>query len=212
MMPFWLVLTLGRTFFEGNLEFRFVELIFPLGLLVVPAFFGMIFIHYYKDLVTKIKALLKILSWILTIFITASVLFIYRESFHYFSLKLFLVCCIHPYAGYICSYCVAWILKRDHYDRVTIAIETGTQNIGIAVILMMDTFMNKDDPKVFIACTIPMALMLTVDKPLWIIWMVKTLWKKYFKKEKKQIKSEIINKQIKAPLESNKQSLSIDVQ
>ncbi|KAE9548196.1 hypothetical protein FO519_008592 [Halicephalobus sp. NKZ332] len=179
---FWTII------FNGNLNMSIAMTITQsLGSL---ALFGMIFIYFYKDLMAKIKTLLKILSWILTFVITIMVIVIYRDCFHYISWRILFVCCIHPYTGYIFSYFIAWIFKRDHIDRVTIAIETGTQNIGIAVLLLMDTFMDKNDPKIFIALTVPLILSLTVDKPLLVIWMIKTARKKFFKEEKKEINNE----------------------
>ncbi|XP_078614149.1 ileal sodium/bile acid cotransporter-like [Branchiostoma floridae x Branchiostoma japonicum] len=53
---------------------------------------------------------------------------------------LFLVAFIFPTIGYSFGYVIAWLFRMDATCRKTVCIETGTQNIGIALSILKLTF------------------------------------------------------------------------
>ncbi|XP_035693554.1 ileal sodium/bile acid cotransporter-like [Branchiostoma floridae] len=53
---------------------------------------------------------------------------------------LFLIAFIFPTIGYSFGYVIAWLFRMDATCRKTVCIETGTQNIGIALSILKLTF------------------------------------------------------------------------
>ncbi|XP_066268065.1 ileal sodium/bile acid cotransporter-like [Branchiostoma lanceolatum] len=53
---------------------------------------------------------------------------------------IFLIAFIFPTIGYSFGYVIAWLFRMDSICRKTVCIETGTQNIGIALSILKLTF------------------------------------------------------------------------
>jgi sodium/bile acid cotransporter 3/5 len=74
--------------------------------------------------------------------------------------------CMLPYFGYILGGLIAFVVRLP-WERVkTVAIETGMQNTGIAIILMMFAF---PPPDGFIAAVAPIASAIMTPLPLFAI-------------------------------------------
>lgn len=174
MMPLW-IYTLGSTFFDDRIQIPFLSLIESLASLIIPSALGMIFIHYKRHLITRFRLWIKVATWIATVAFTIFGCYANLYIFSLITWRIILCACIQPWCGYIIAYFVAWLFRQDHTDRLTIAIETGVQNIGIAMIMLMFSL---PEPEVDIAIVQPLALLLATDKPLLIMYFVRKLYRK----------------------------------
>uniref|UniRef100_A0A914QJH0 Uncharacterized protein n=1 Tax=Panagrolaimus davidi TaxID=227884 RepID=A0A914QJH0_9BILA len=184
MMPLW-IYTLGSTFFDERIQVPFLSLSESLASLIIPSALGMIFIHYKRHLMEKCRRWIKIATWIATFAFTAFGCYVNTYVFYLFTWRIIACACIQPWCGYIIAYFIAWIFKQNHTDRLTIAIETGVQNIGIAMIMLMFSL---PEPEVDIAIVQPIAILLTTDKPLLIMYFIRKLYRKC--KSKKTVPTE----------------------
>ncbi len=107
-------------------------------LLGLPIVLGMLARHYYPHIADKVKKAMKYLS---IIFFFALVVAAIMQNFIYFKQYLWLIAGIvllHNFVAFLSGYFIATIMKVKHRDRRTITIETGIQNSGLALVLIMN--------------------------------------------------------------------------
>uniref|UniRef100_A0A7E4VVR5 Ileal sodium/bile acid cotransporter n=1 Tax=Panagrellus redivivus TaxID=6233 RepID=A0A7E4VVR5_PANRE len=182
MMPIW-IYTLGRTYFTERISVPFNNIAESLATLLIPSLAGMIFIHYQAHLMDKCQKWIKVATWVATVVFTVFGCYTNFYVFYLMTWRIVLVACIHPWIGYILAYLVAWLCRRNHIDRLTIAIETGVQNVGIAIIMLMFSL---PEPEVDLALVLPIAIILTTDKPLLIMYFSRAIYRKWCKASKKE--------------------------
>ena len=81
-----------------------------------------------------------------------------------------------PWTGYGLAYGVAWLAGRDARDRLTIAIETGIQNGGIAILVLRFSL---GEPESDLTLVMPICVMLFTSVPLWALFIWRQLAKRY---------------------------------
>ncbi|CAI4224144.1 unnamed protein product [Auanema sp. JU1783] len=175
MMPFWLY-TLGKRFTTKRIEIPFFAIIEGLLVLMIPSSAGMYFIHRRPHLVKRVEKQIKRCTWFATVFFTAFAIWANWYVFLLFTWKTAIIGCLLPWAGYFIAYTAAWVCGQSYQNKITIAIETGVQNIGIATILMIWSL---PEPEVDISLTILFAIMISTDKPLIILWLILKFRRKY---------------------------------
>lgn len=75
-----------------------------------------------------------------------------------------------PWIGYLIAWCVAKILKQNDRDALTIAIETGIQNIGIGSFLLRFSL---PQPYRNLTTLIPVCISFMTPLPLIVLLIVK---------------------------------------
>jgi BASS family bile acid:Na+ symporter len=109
-------------------------------ILVIPITLGMSFASRFPDWADKIKRPMKILS-ILIFFIYVGVAFALNfEYFLDFVKFVVIIVFIHNTAALLLGYHFAGLMGLKKRERRTIAIETGIQNSGIALVLIFNFF------------------------------------------------------------------------
>ncbi|MBN1599415.1 MAG: bile acid:sodium symporter family protein [Bacteroidales bacterium] len=111
-------------------------------LLGIPLILGMLFNHYFPKATEKINKPIKILS---ILCFTAIVLLAFKKNYDYFLLYIkyiFFIVLVHNAVGFTSGYLFSGIIKSTETIRRTIAIETGIQNSGLALVLLFN-------PKIF---------------------------------------------------------------
>uniref|UniRef100_A0A1I7XE06 Na_H_Exchanger domain-containing protein n=1 Tax=Heterorhabditis bacteriophora TaxID=37862 RepID=A0A1I7XE06_HETBA len=109
--------------------------------------------------------------------------------------------------NYITAFIVSNLCRQSMKDCVTIAIETGIQNIGIAMLLMMWCL---PEPESDISVTIIFIVAIMTDKPLVVIWLISRVYKKWCKKDQidqidADLKKQIPRLEIGEVTETNKE-------
>uniref|UniRef100_A0A0K0DT77 Ileal sodium/bile acid cotransporter-like n=1 Tax=Strongyloides stercoralis TaxID=6248 RepID=A0A0K0DT77_STRER len=190
MMPLWMKI-LGENFLSADhISLPYTGLIKAILNLVIPCLIGMLTVHYKPQLVKNAQRYIKTATWISTIIFTALGVFVYYHIFLMITFPILIASCILPWSGYIVAFTLSKICKLPMADIITISIETGIQNVGLAIMMLMFSF---KEPELDIAMVAPIVVILATDKPLVIMWLIK----KYIEKYKK--KNEIKNENIQLP-------------
>ncbi|KAJ1345826.1 hypothetical protein KIN20_000446 [Parelaphostrongylus tenuis] len=172
MMPLWLS-TLGKHFTSVHVRIPFGRIIEGLVGMMIPSAMGMILAHYRPQYNERFRIWIKRASWVASIVLL--ILFIYANHYMFWLLTWpMVICgCSLPWLGYITAFIVALVLGQSFKNSLTIAIETGIQNLGIAMLLMMWCL---PAPESDIAITILFVTSIMTDKPLMIIWLVSRIY------------------------------------
>ncbi|KAL6735895.1 hypothetical protein Aduo_006295 [Ancylostoma duodenale] len=177
MMPLWMG-TLGRHFTDAHVRIPFAKLIEGLVTLMIPNGCGMVIAHYRPQYIECISKWIKRLSWAAMIVISAFAIYANYYIFWLITWPIVLCGCALPWLGYLTALFVAMAFKQTFKDCITIAIETGIQNIGIAMLLMMWCL---PEPEASISVTIIFVVAIMTDKPLVMIWLVSKAYVKWCK-------------------------------
>ncbi len=127
MMPFW-IYTLGSVI--GTLQVPFVDILRTFATALIPTGIGVGFRYWKPELAAKCRLAVKIFS--LFILVVVLVFGVYANLYIFQLFKWYTVVCgfLLPWTGYGLSYLIAWLVRQDARNRLTIAIETGIQNTG----------------------------------------------------------------------------------
>lgn len=111
-------------------------------LLGIPLIIGMLFNHFFPKITEKVKRPIKTLS----IFLFALIVILafknnYEHFLHYIR-YIFLIVLVHNALGLTSGYFFAGFFSVGEKNKRTLAIETGIQNSGLALVLLFN-------PKVF---------------------------------------------------------------
>uniref|UniRef100_A0A0K0G012 Ileal sodium/bile acid cotransporter-like n=1 Tax=Strongyloides venezuelensis TaxID=75913 RepID=A0A0K0G012_STRVS len=187
MMPFWMKV-LGEKFLASeNIALPYMGLLKAILNLVIPCVIGMITVHYKPHLVKNAQKYIKTATWFSTIIFTALGVFVYYHIFLMITFPILVASCILPWSGYIVAFCFGKLCRLPMADVITLSIETGVQNVGLSVMMLMYSFKS---PELDIAIVAPIVVILATDKPLVIIWLIKKAILKY--KEKNVVREENI--------------------
>ncbi|CAD5210399.1 unnamed protein product [Bursaphelenchus okinawaensis] len=176
MTPLWMY-TLGSVFFDEHIYVPIEKFAQSLATVLIPTMLGTLLIQIRPDLVDRIKVLIKYFTWFLVIVLTAVGIYANYYIFAFITWRIVLASCLLPWTGYIIAFLFALLMHQNTQNAITIAIETGIQNVGIAFTIMFYTFPEFERD---IAMVVPIAVVLVTDKPLFVIWLVK----KFFFKNK----------------------------
>jgi sodium/bile acid cotransporter 3/5 len=175
MMPFWLF-TLGQMFFKslgGHMQIPFSNIILSLSYLIVPCCLGILVKHYKPKMAEKSK---KVIKYTTLFVIVVAICFGTAANIYVYSLitaKTLLCGFLLPWGGFALSYAVAFILRQNHINCRTIAIETGIQNAGIAIVLLSSS-LNK--PESDLALVMPVCVLIFTPIPLVFCYIFKTVY------------------------------------
>ncbi|XP_013397631.1 ileal sodium/bile acid cotransporter-like [Lingula anatina] len=182
MIPFWMF-TLGQTLLHGHeVTIPFVNIVQALAYIIIPVVIGMA-IKYKSDRAAKIiLKVIKPFSVICIIFLFTAGIYANLYMFKLFSNKVIIAGCLLPYAGFIAGGLVT-LATRQSWERIkTVAIETGIQNVGVAVVLLRFSL---PSPEGDIACIAPIGAAIFTPLPL-MLWVIGYLiYKKCIRKPEK---------------------------
>ncbi|XP_052815961.1 ileal sodium/bile acid cotransporter-like [Mya arenaria] len=180
MMPLW-IYTLGSTLVDDSSDIRipYLNILQVIASVVIPLFIG-IFIKYKftKVALFIIKVLKPTTLVCIIVFLTVGIwsnLYIFKM----FRPVHVLAGCLLPYFGYLLGGVIAVILRQPKARVVTIALETGMQNIGIAMLVLLLSF---PPPLGDIATVAPLSSAMMTPIPPFVVTIVYNVYVKFFKK------------------------------
>ncbi|XP_050684864.1 P3 protein-like [Leptidea sinapis] len=135
-MPAWLF-SLGQVVFaNANIVVPYARIGYFVVGLTVPLGIGLSMQKFTPKLAIFMVKILKCFSTSLLIFIITFAIITNLYIFELFSWRIVVAGMGLPWLGYLSGYAVARILRQPHEDALAISIETGVQNMGIAVFLL----------------------------------------------------------------------------
>ncbi|XP_023019032.1 hepatic sodium/bile acid cotransporter isoform X2 [Leptinotarsa decemlineata] len=136
MMPLWLF-TLGRVIFQNaRLKVPYMEIMTYVIALVVPLAIGYFIQRYMKRVAHFMTKIIKGFSSCLIMFIVVFAIVTNLYLFELFSWQIIVSGMALPWLGYLSGYLLAKLFRQNYADALTIAIEVGIQNTGIAIFLL----------------------------------------------------------------------------
>jgi len=104
----------------------------------IPIISGILFSKYFPQLSLKIK---KILQYISILFFITLVIIMFANNWELFVKHIkyiFVIVLIHNFVALISGYSIATLLKQPDRNRRTLTIETGIQNSGLGLVLLLN--------------------------------------------------------------------------
>ena len=124
-----------------NFEIDFVSLFINMvSILLIPLIVGMLVNSYFSSFSKKISGPIRLLSMLmLTGFIVVAVLN-NQDGFAAYLGDVFWIVLLHNGLALLAAYYFSAVLKNEESVNRTVAIETGIQNSGLALILIFNFF------------------------------------------------------------------------
>ncbi|XP_067652200.1 ileal sodium/bile acid cotransporter-like [Haliotis asinina] len=137
LIPLWLF-TLGtHVLAKGtNLKIPFTNIFASLLGLVIPIGIGLIIKHKRPEWAKKLVKIIRPITVIFLVFVFTVGLYANWYIFHLLEPLVLFVGCLLPYCGFFFGGLVAFFAQQSKKNVITIAIETGIQNTGIAIVLL----------------------------------------------------------------------------
>ncbi|KAK7474824.1 hypothetical protein BaRGS_00033896 [Batillaria attramentaria] len=181
MIPLWLF-TLGRKLYsDSSIQVPYQNIIFSLLGLIIPVCIGLVVQHrrpaWAKVLVKVSKGIMVVfLLFVLTVGVYANV-YIFRLM----KAQVLVTAALLPYLGFLLGGLVALAFHMSREHIITIAVETGIQNTGIAIVLLL---LSLEPPDSDISIVAPIASALFTPIPIWVAIAVRYIHKWRHSKKK----------------------------
>ncbi|XP_016924092.3 ileal sodium/bile acid cotransporter [Drosophila suzukii] len=171
-MPMWLF-TLGQLVFERvGTEVPYQKIATYCGGLIFPLLVGLLVQRRLPRIARVLVRLLKPISTCLILFIVVFAIITNYYLFYLFSWQIVVAGLALPGLGYIFAWLAAKLLHQNAADALTIAIETGIQNTGIAIFLLTTTL---ESPESDLTTVVPVAVAVMTPFPLLGIYLYKRI-------------------------------------
>ncbi|KAH8419857.1 hypothetical protein KR009_003296 [Drosophila setifemur] len=169
-MPLW-TMTLGQLIFErAGMGVPYRNIAGLCGGLIVPLLLGLLIQKRSPKVTRVLVRLLKPISACLILFIVIFAMIVNFYLFSLFSWQVVLAGMALPGLGYVFAWLTAKLLHQNSADALTIAIETGIQNTGIAIALLTTTQVSD------LATVVPVSVAVMSPFPLLGIYLYKRCW------------------------------------
>ncbi|XP_013407512.1 ileal sodium/bile acid cotransporter-like [Lingula anatina] len=174
MMPLWLFL-LGRFFIdESKIKIPYDRVATTIAVIVGPVTLGLL-LHLKKPkLAMKLKRLIRPLALIFLIYINSFGLYVNWFVWGLLADQPYLLAVgiITPWCGYIFGFILAKIFRQSKRRAITIALETGIQNIGIPMLILRFSLPQPDGD---LGSLMPYLQNLSQSLPLYLILIALTI-------------------------------------
>ncbi|KAM8720080.1 hypothetical protein ACLKA7_006175 [Drosophila subpalustris] len=167
-MPIW-IFTLGQLIFErAGMEVPYGKIATYCASLIIPLFIGIAIQRWLPRLAQILVRLLKPISACLILFIVIFAVITNFYLFELFSWQIAVAGLALPGLGYIIAWLAAKLLHQNSADALTIAIETGIQNTGIAIFFLRTTL---PQPQADLTTVVPVSVAIMTPLPLLGIYL-----------------------------------------
>uniref|UniRef100_A0A0R3RU45 Ileal sodium/bile acid cotransporter n=1 Tax=Elaeophora elaphi TaxID=1147741 RepID=A0A0R3RU45_9BILA len=198
MIPLWMWL-LGYHFLnsfhpEAVIKVPYIKIISSLVIMIVPLIFGLTISHFKPVLRLQARKVMRPFIIFVLVFLlgfgTVANLYMIRLLTWTTVIGSLLL----PWCGFAIGCLTAVLLRQSPPNVTSIAIETGIQNTGIAIMLLKFSF---PDPDADISALIPVICASMTPVPLLFIATIHWLWKKVEKKKENEESDDIEEAAIK---------------
>ncbi|XP_017142604.1 P3 protein [Drosophila miranda] len=167
-MPLW-IFTLGQLIFErAGMQVPYGTIATYCACLIIPLLMGLAVQKRSPRLTRVLVRLLKPISACLILFIVIFAIITNFYLFYLFSWQIAVAGMALPGLGYIFAWLAAKLLHQTAADALTIAIETGIQNTGIAIFLLTTTL---ESPQSDLTTVVPVSVAVMTPLPLLGIYL-----------------------------------------
>nr|SVE88783.1 EOG090X0A3R [Daphnia sinensis]SVE89407.1 EOG090X0A3R [Daphnia sinensis]SVE90027.1 EOG090X0A3R [Daphnia sinensis] len=169
MMPFW-TMTLGRLIFaEGHIVVPYRNIATLAGGLVIPLMVGLLIRRLFPRVADCLAKALKPLAGIFICVIVVFGIYANLYMLQLLDTMVLLSATCLVLLGYAFGGMAAALMRQSWPDALTIAVETGIQNTGIAIFILRVTL---EQPEADINTVVPVAVAIMTPVPLFILWVL----------------------------------------
>ncbi|VDK79820.1 unnamed protein product [Litomosoides sigmodontis] len=184
MIPLWMWL-LGFHFLnsfhpEVVIKVPYIKIVSSLIILIVPLIFGVVISHFKPDLRLRARKVMRPFIIFVLVFLIGFGAIANSYMLRLLTWTTVIGSLLLPWCGFAIGCFTAVILRQSPPNVTAIAIETGIQNTGIAIMLLKFSF---PDPDADISALIPVICASMTPVPLLFIAAIHWLWKKVGKKK-----------------------------
>ncbi|XP_030568668.1 P3 protein [Drosophila novamexicana] len=167
-LPLW-IFTLGQLIFErAGMEVPYDKVASYCASLIVPLLIGLAIQRWLPRLAQVLVRLLKPISACLILFIVIFAIVTNFYLFQLFSWQIAVAGLGLPGLGYAVAWLASKLLHQNAVDALTIAIETGIQNTGIAIFFLRTTL---PQPQADLTTVVPVSVAIMTPLPLLGIYL-----------------------------------------
>jgi len=206
MMPFWLS-TLGPNIFEGTTTSVPVPNIFgSLASMTIFLAIGLLFQRFIPKVANICRKILAPVSIAMIIFIIIFGTYANLYMFRMMSWRILLAASVNVWTGFLVGLIAAILFRQSFADQIAIAIETGIQNTGVAIVLLG---LSLQQPDADLASVVPVAASVMTPIPLTIVYIIIKIRNCWLSKEKQKFNPRVLEDSlVNERLNSNKTSSS----
>ena len=133
MFPLW-VFTLGKVIMdEAEFTIPFQNILGSLVGILVPVVIGIVLQKKKPTIAKKVAKIAKPMLFIFLIFLLTFGTYVNFFMYRLFHLRLIGAACLLPWMGFLAGGVVAWICRQPLNRIIAITLETGIQNVGVAI-------------------------------------------------------------------------------
>lgn len=179
MMPLWLF-TLGRSLFSDiATELPVWQILSSLTCMLIPLAIGLAFQKWRPKLAKFCRRILAPVSICMILFIIVFGTYANLYMFKFFTWKILLAAGANVWLGFLFGAVISKAFDLALEDIVAVAVETGVQNTGIAIVLLGFSL---EEPDNNIASVVPVAASIMTPLPLLCVYAVIKIRSRYFPK------------------------------
>lgn len=176
-MPLWLF-TLGRSLFsEIASELPFKNILMSLISMLIPLAIGLAFQKWLPRVAKFCRRILAPVSICMILFIIAFGTYANLYMFRLFTWKILLAASANVWLGFLFGTVLSKAFDLALEDIIAVAVETGVQNTGIAIVLIGFSL---GQPESDIASVVPVAASIMTPFPLLCAYIVIKVRNRYF--------------------------------
>ncbi|XP_045516125.1 solute carrier family 10 member 6 [Pieris brassicae] len=168
LMPAW-IFSLGQVVFsDANIVIPYARIAYFVVGLMVPLGIGLAMQKFTPRIAGFMVKILKGFSTTLLLFIIIFAIVTNLYIFELFTWNIIVAGMGIPWLGYLSGYVVARLLRQPHKDAIAISIETGVQNMGIAVFLLRYAL---PQPEADLTTVVPVSVAIMTPIPMSAIFI-----------------------------------------
>ncbi|XP_035232677.1 sodium/bile acid cotransporter-like [Stegodyphus dumicola] len=177
MMPLWLF-TLGRSLFSGiATEVPFMNILLTLVSMLVPLGVGLAFQKWLPRVAKFCRHILAPVSIAMILFIIIFGTYANLYMFKLFTWTILIAAAANVWLGFLFGTLISKTCDLRLEDIVAVAVETGVQNTGIAIVLLGFSL---EQPEADLAAVIPVAASIMTPLPLLCAYLFLKVRSRYF--------------------------------
>lgn len=176
-MPLWLF-SLGRSLFSDMaIEIPFRNIILSLVGMLIPLAMGLGCQKWLPRVAKFCRRILAPVSICMILFIIVFGTYANLYMFSLMTWKILLAASANVWLGFLFGTVISKAFDLSLQDIIAVAVETGVQNTGIAIVLIGFSL---DQPESDIASVVPVAASIMTPLPLLCVYVITKIRSRYF--------------------------------
>ncbi|XP_067125656.1 ileal sodium/bile acid cotransporter-like isoform X2 [Centruroides vittatus] len=177
LIPMWM-LTLGKKLFKNAWKIPIKNLVVSLFSMIVPVAVGLVIQYLFPKIQRGALRLLLPLTLIMTIYLCLLGLFAYLDIFEMITWQIASASLLNVCLGFLVAIIVSKLMAFSTEDTIAVAVDTGVQHAGIALVLISFSFPSFADAN--LAKVVPVTAYALTPCPLFLAFIAQRIYGAFF--------------------------------